>query len=164
MRLLLLTFVCTLGLASAAFGGQESAGCNFVPLNTMELARVFELSQMDKLKGEKTTVDMDARTFGAPCTFPFAGSVDARSPNLLISSLDLVSRPRHGTIAAAAPHVFIYTPNEAFKGIDQFRVNACGAVANNSGCSLFTFIIEVRCSGRECGRKPKKYDYILPRS
>jgi hypothetical protein len=119
LKLGLATLVVATIASSAAM-----AGCRTMPFR-------FFPAQNDSVS---TTSFMD----GKGCMHRFSSI-----SNLAMTSHEVVTKPRNGTLTAAGALQFRYLPRAGYKGSDSYTVRICGRGNDGAGCSTITYNVTI---------------------
>ena len=58
--------------------------------------------------------------------------------------VEVVTKPRHGSVSESTPKAFSYQPATGFKGKDGLRIKICGDGKDAARCSLISYRFSVR--------------------
>jgi len=60
------------------------------------------------------------------------------------ASVQIATRPSHGTLTQTGPLSITYKPNPGFHGIDQYSFRYCGSNGSASGCATLNYSVQVQ--------------------
>ncbi len=114
--------------AAVLFGGllPAHADCRFSPFS-------FFPDRNDSVEIRATT---DA---GHGCAMAFK-----EGPGYRFTGASMVKGPPHGVLAKTGTTKFLYLPFKGYRGEDSYAIKVCAIVQGRSGCSLLTYVVEVR--------------------
>jgi hypothetical protein len=112
--------------AALAIMSPAKAECRFIPYS-------FFPDRNDSVEIRVTT---DA---GQGCGMAFK-----EGPGYRFTGASIIKAPPHGVLAKTGPTKFLYLPFKGYRGEDSYAIRICAVVQGRSGCSLLTYVVEVR--------------------